>query len=69
MSWIFELYSAMTHSTETDMPQLNAHLNLDGTCAEAMRFHERTIGGRLTVMRNAVDRQWDSEGPGVRAAP
>lgn len=32
------------------MPQLAPYLNFDGTCAEAMRFYERTLGGTLTVM-------------------
>ncbi len=32
------------------MPQLNAYLSFDGTCAEAMRFYERTLGGKLDMM-------------------
>ncbi len=30
--------------------QLNAYLNFDGTCADAMRFYERTLGGKLDLM-------------------
>ena len=32
------------------MPQLNAYLAFDGTCAEAMRFYERTLGGKLEAL-------------------
>jgi PhnB protein len=32
------------------MPQLDAYLLFDGTCAEAMRFYERTLDGKLEVL-------------------
>jgi len=32
------------------MPQLNAYLSFDGNCAEAMRFYERTLGGKLQLL-------------------
>jgi len=32
------------------MPQINAYLIFDGTCAEAMRFYERTLGGKMEMM-------------------
>ena len=32
------------------MPQLNAYLSFDGTCAAAMRFYERTLGGKLEAL-------------------
>jgi PhnB protein len=32
------------------MPQLNAYLVFDGNCAEAMRFYERTLGGKMEMM-------------------
>ena len=32
------------------MPQLDAYLFFDGTCADAMRFYERTLGGKLDLM-------------------
>jgi PhnB protein len=36
------------------MPTLDAYLTFDGNCAEAMRFYERTLGGRLeTLMTHA----------------
>lgn len=35
------------------MPELNAYLFFDGNCAEAMRFYERTLGGKLTLMTHA----------------
>ncbi|HET8881420.1 MAG TPA: VOC family protein [Solimonas sp.] len=44
------------------MTQLNAYLFFDGHCAEAMRFYERTLGGRIEMMMThgeipASDRQ------------
>jgi PhnB protein len=35
------------------MPELNAYLFFDGNCAEAMRFYERALGGKLTLMTHA----------------
>jgi PhnB protein len=32
------------------MPPISAYLFFDGTCAEAMRFYERTFGGKLDLM-------------------
>jgi PhnB protein len=32
------------------MPQLDAYLIFDGNCADAMRFYERTLGGKLEVL-------------------
>jgi PhnB protein len=32
------------------VPQLNAYLNFDGHCAEAMRFYQQTFGGTLDLM-------------------
>ena len=32
------------------MHQLIAYLFFDGTCAHAMRFCERTLGGKLSLM-------------------
>jgi PhnB protein len=32
------------------MLQLNTYLFFDGNCADAMRFYERTLGGKLQLM-------------------
>ena len=32
------------------MSQLDAYVFFDGTCAEAMRFYEKTLGGKLEMM-------------------
>jgi PhnB protein len=32
------------------MPTINAYLAFDGTCAEAMRFYERVLGGSLKAL-------------------
>jgi PhnB protein len=32
------------------MPQLNAYLSFNGNCAEAMRFYERTLNGKLEAL-------------------
>ena len=37
------------------MTQLDSYLFFDGTCAEAMRFYERTLGGKLETMLKASD--------------
>lgn len=31
------------------MPQLDAYLFFDGTCADAMQFYERTLGGKIEI--------------------
>jgi len=35
---------------EPQMPQLNAYLSFDGNCADAMRFYERALGGKLEAL-------------------
>jgi PhnB protein len=35
------------------MHQLDAYLFFDGTCADAMRFYERTLRGKLSLMTHA----------------
>jgi PhnB protein len=35
------------------MPEINAYLTFDGNCAEAMRFYESTLGGKLSLMTAA----------------
>ena len=32
------------------MPQLDTYLMFDGTCADAMRFYEKTLGAKLEMM-------------------
>ena len=32
------------------MSQLDTYLFFDGTCADAMRFYERTLGGKIEMM-------------------
>lgn len=32
------------------MPQLTAYLSFDGNCAEAMRFYEKALNGKLSVL-------------------
>ncbi|SNT09089.1 PhnB protein [Noviherbaspirillum humi] len=32
------------------MPLLNAYIGFDGNCADAMRFYERVLGGRIEMM-------------------
>src|SRR5947209_3466841 len=34
----------------TPMTQLNAYLSFDGNCAEAMRFYEETLHGKLEAL-------------------
>ena len=35
------------------MHQLDVYLFFDGTCADAMRFYERTLSGKLSLMTHA----------------
>jgi len=35
------------------MLQLDTYLTFDGNCAEAMRFYQRTLGGKLDLMTHA----------------
>ncbi|MDQ6831303.1 MAG: VOC family protein [Gemmatimonadota bacterium] len=35
------------------MPNIDSYLMFDGTCAEAMRFYEKTLGGKLEMMTQA----------------
>jgi PhnB protein len=46
------------------MLQLDTYLFFNGTCAEAMRFYERTLGGKLTLMTNAQSPVADKLPPG-----
>jgi PhnB protein len=44
------------------MPPISAYLFFDGTCADAMRFYERTFGGKLQLMK-------ESDSPAAAQAP
>jgi PhnB protein len=37
------------------MPQLNAYLGFNGNCAEAMRYYERVLGGKLEKLVTMAD--------------
>jgi PhnB protein len=37
------------------MPVLDSYLFFNGNCAEAMRFYERTLGGRMEAMMTYAD--------------
>ena len=36
------------------MHQFNTYLFFDGNCADAMRFYERTLGGKLSLVNGAL---------------
>ena len=46
------------------MMQLNAYLNFDGTCAEAMRFYQQVLGGQLDLMTSGESPMADQLPPG-----
>src|SRR5688572_8935367 len=46
------------------MPQLNAYLTFDGNCADAMRFYERTLNGKLEMMTHAQSPMAAQASPG-----
>ena len=37
------------------MSQIDSYLFFDGTCAEAMRFYEKTLGGKIEMMMTHAD--------------
>jgi PhnB protein len=45
------------------MPQLNAYLTFDGTCAEAMKFYAEVLGAKLDKLINY------GQAPGDQPAP
>lgn len=47
------------------MPQLSAYLSFDGNCAEAMRFYERVLGGRVEAMVRYADTPADAAMPAL----
>lgn len=45
------------------MPQLCAYLSFDGNCADAMRFYERVLGGRIETLIRYADAPGDATMP------
>ena len=45
------------------MTQLDPYLFFDGNCAEAMRFYERTLGGKIEMMLTHKDAPPGEGGP------
>jgi PhnB protein len=45
------------------MSQLDTYLIFDGTCAEAMRFYERTLGGKLEVLMTHAESPMAAQTP------
>jgi PhnB protein len=45
------------------MPQIDPYLTFDGNCAEAMRFYERTLGGKLEGMMTFGESPMGNEMP------
>lgn len=45
------------------MPILDTYLTFDGTCAEAMRFYERTLGGKLEFMMSHAESPMAAQTP------
>jgi PhnB protein len=46
------------------MPAINPYLIFNGNCAEAMRFYERTLGGKLEMMTHGQSPIADQIPPG-----
>ena len=46
------------------MQKLDSYLFFDGNCADAMRFYERTLGGKLQLMTHAQSPMADQTPPG-----
>ncbi|HJV62878.1 MAG TPA: VOC family protein [Albitalea sp.] len=45
------------------MPALDTYLFFDGTCAEAMRFYERTLGGKIEMMMTQAESPMRDQAP------
>jgi PhnB protein len=45
------------------MPSVNPYLIFDGNCAEAMRFYERVLGGKLERMMTFGEMPGDQKAP------
>lgn len=45
------------------MPHPIAYFAFDGNCAEAMRFYERTLGGRLEALMSNAESPWAAQMP------
>jgi PhnB protein len=45
------------------IPQLDTYLFFNGTCAEAMRFYERTLGGKIEMMMTHTQAPMTAEMP------
>jgi PhnB protein len=45
------------------MPNPIAYLAFDGTCAEAMRFYESVLGGKIEIMMSGADSPMAAEIP------
>ena len=45
------------------MSQLDSYIFFDGTCADAMRFYERTLGGKIQMMMTHAESPEADKGP------
>jgi len=45
------------------MPQFDTYLFFDGNCAEAMRFYERTLGGKIEMMMTHAESPMRDQAP------
>ena len=50
------------------MPVLDSYLFFNGNCAEAMRFYERTLGGRLEALMKYGDSPDPNQCAGIEGA-
>ena len=46
------------------MPDINPYLTFNGNCAEAMRFYQQTLGGKLDLLTNGQSPYADQIPPG-----
>src|SRR5688572_12306195 len=54
-SWVGAGASGPHRPRRTPMPVLDSYLFFNGNCAEAMRFYERTLGGKLEALMTYGD--------------
>ena len=49
------------------MSQLDPYLFFDGTCANAMRFYERTLGGKIVMLKTHAESPVAAQTPAAAA--
>lgn len=55
----------LTTNQENSVPAIDCYLFFNGNCADAMRFYERTLGGKLETIMTYADSPPEHRPPGA----